>query len=215
MKKISSFFAITLLTAFVLGACGGNAGNDSDQEPVQEEQVDEEETSLVDRDELEEEKEEDQNSPNLGAGDTEDQLDLAIGDTGTIETTIEKFEMTIESIQMESEIDGETPDLGVFILANVEFKNIHDEALDLQQAVDTFEVTTTEDGGGYGPVSEYYNVVIDAFEGELEPGDTVKGQILFEDQQGDTHYIKVNPGLVASSAVKNQVTWSFTEEDSD
>ncbi|MBM0066640.1 DUF4352 domain-containing protein [Alkalicoccobacillus gibsonii] len=238
MKKTKLLTVLTFVSVAILVGCNNDStSNNSVPNTDNQEQKDENDpgeqnnqdssedngddndieggSSLVERNDDANDSESEEKEPNLGEGDTEDQLNLEIGDTGVIETTIEKFEMTINSVTVEKEIDGEKPDLGVFVLADVTFRNIHEEPLDLEQAVGTFEVTTSEDGGGYGPVSEFYNVEVEDLSGDLEPGEEVQGQILFEDNLGDKHYIKVNPGLISASAVKNQVMWKFSEEDSE
>ncbi|GAF12526.1 hypothetical protein JCM19046_3668 [Bacillus sp. JCM 19046] len=171
----------------------------------------EEGSGLVDRNTIDnnEADETDDSSPNLAEGSTEDQLDLTLGDTATIETTIELFEMTLDSVEVASEMDGEAPDLDVFVLADVTITNLADDPLDLEEAVEIFEITSNLEGGGYWPVSELYEVEVDTFIGELASGETASGQILFEGNEGDEHYIRVRSGLVAASAVKNQVTWTF------
>lgn len=149
---------------------------------------------------------------NLAAGETEDQLDLAIGDMGTIETTIEHFTVTVQSIEFLNELKGETPERDHFILADVTIENIKDETLDLEQAVDVLEVTTTLEGSGGGDFSHLYEID-QPLSGDVQPGESVSGQLVFLANDSEEYYIRVNPGLISSSAVKNQVIWSFTEND--
>ncbi|MEN0642156.1 DUF4352 domain-containing protein [Alkalicoccobacillus gibsonii] len=170
-------------------------------------------SGLTDRNESSDSLEED-DRVNLAAGDTEDQLDLAIGDMGTIETTIEHFTLTIQSIEFLNELKGETPERDQFVLADVTIENINDDTLDLEQAVDLLEVTTTLEGSGGGDFSHLYEVD-QPLSGDVQPGESVSGQLVFLANDSEEYYIRVNPGLISSSAVKNQVIWTFTEEDSE
>nr|WP_276569434.1 DUF4352 domain-containing protein [Shouchella lehensis] len=204
----------------VLAACSNDQeaipqeGNESTDEEVNgtEETEVEEGSGLIERNTDDDEEDTNGSSPNLGEGSTEDQIDLTVGDTGTIETTIQHFELTIDSVAMDSNLDGEKPDLDTFILVDVTIKNLHNEPLKLEETVEIFEVTSDLDGGGYWPVSELYDVDVDELSGELSTNESVSGQILFENNEGEEHYIRIRSGLVAASAVKNQVIWTLPAE---
>ncbi|MEN0642154.1 hypothetical protein MKY91_03110 [Alkalicoccobacillus gibsonii] len=214
--KISAAIAVSLC---LLVACGSNE-NDSEQssvenEPESNESEDEVNSSgLIDKDELNEESDE-EDSSNQDDDNTEDQLDLEIGDQATIETTISSFEFTLDSVEIKDELNAVVPDLDVFIVADFTVTNIYDEPIMIEDATGIFEVTTDLDGGGYGDVSEHYDVDVKTVTGELQPGETITGQLVMEDQTNAEHYIRVKSGLVASSSVRNQAIWTFTEDDSE
>lgn len=171
-------------------------------------------SGLIDKDEINGDKENDESDEpeaNLGEGETEDQLDLEIGDTAVIETTISKFEYTVKAIEIKDEIDSVRPDLDIFVVSDISIKNVSDEVINIEDAIGIFEVTTDLNGGGYGDVSQYYDVGIESIEGELQPDETFEGQLLYEDQSNAEHYIRVKSGLVSSSSVKNQAIWTFDE----
>ncbi|MBM0066646.1 hypothetical protein [Alkalicoccobacillus gibsonii] len=236
MKKIITFSTMVLITSTVLVACGegadkasevdGNHGTDQEEQVGEEGTVDHSEpvsneidddansSGLIDKDELNEESNE-EGSTNQDDGNTEDQLDLEIGDQATIETTISSFEFTLDSVEIKDELNAVVPDLDVFIVVDFTLTNIYDEPIMIEDATGIFEVTTDLDGGGYGDVSEQYDVDVKTVTGELQPGETISGQLVMEDQTNAEHYIRVNSGLVASSSVKNQAIWTFTEEDSE
>ncbi|MGN7312389.1 hypothetical protein ACTHQ4_14940 [Alkalicoccobacillus gibsonii] len=229
MKKIS-LFSLVSLVAFVQVACGdeankvsevdGNQDTDLDEKLSEEGTINHSESNevnssgLIDKDELNEESDE-EDSSNQDDDNTEDQLDLEIGDQATIETTISSFEFTLDSVEIKDELNAVVPDLDVFIVADFTVTNIYDEPIMIEDATDIFEVTTELEGGGYGDVSEHYDVDVKTVTGELQPGETISGQLIMEDQTNAEHYIRVKSGLVASSSVKNQAIWTLTEEDSE
>ncbi|MEY8749546.1 DUF4352 domain-containing protein [Alkalicoccobacillus gibsonii] len=150
-------------------------------------------------------------SPNLGNGETEDQLDLKIGDTGIIETTIATFAVTIYEARIEKSIEDEEPDRENFVLVDVSLENLSDSEIDIRDSLDVLELTGDLEGSG-GPDFSHLSDVIETMEGTLDPGETVKGNLLFEADEFETYYIRVREGLVAASASKNQTIWTFIEK---
>lgn len=181
-----------------------NATETSDQEDHSES------SGLVERNADDNDDSDDQNSM-LDEGDTEDQLDLKIGDTGIIETTIATFAVTIHEARIEKSIEDEEPDRENFVLVDVSLENLSDSEIDIRDSLDVLELTGDLEGSG-GPDFSHLSDVIETMEGTLDPGETVKGNLLFEADEFETYYIRVREGLVAASASKNQTIWTFIEK---
>ena len=110
MKKIITFSTMLLITSTVLMACGDSSDNTSGTEDT------------IETNQTETEEEENGLEENKSDGEIGDQLDLGIGDTAVIESTIGKYEITLESAEFRSEIDGQKSELEDFILVNIDLK---------------------------------------------------------------------------------------------
>jgi len=141
-----------------------------------------------------------------------DQLDLKIGDTGQVETTLGRYEITVDSISKKDEIDGRRSQADYFFVADVTVKNIGDDSIDANESKDNLEITSMLEGSGFSDVASFFES-IDEIEGTLEPGESISGQMLFEEDEADTYYLRFTEGLVAAGVVKNQVIWTFTLDE--
>ncbi|MEK4563627.1 DUF4352 domain-containing protein [Alkalihalobacillus sp. FSL R5-0424] len=211
--------AVLLVSVGILSACGDNADQSSDDMTTSgSEQRDTDETGsdegLTEKRNSDSREDSDQTDTNLGEGSTEDQVDLQIGDTGVVETSISDYEVTLHSIEFRDELNGQSTDLDTFVIANVTIKNIGDSLIDIKDSLNVFEISTGIDDGGYWETSEHYDG-FEEFTGELEPGEEKNGDLLFDDLEGEEHYLKVRKGLIAAGGVKNEVTWTFTEGDEE
>lgn len=157
---------------------------------------------------------EEDSSPDLSEGTTEDQLDLRIGDTGKIETNLNVIEITLNDVSLEEEINGEMPERDYFFVADITLKNLADEKADIAEALDVLEIASSLDGSGGSDYSHYYDA-IEPMEGELESGQEIRGQLLFEEDDFEEYFIRVSLGLVAAEGAKNQAIWTFTKEEAE
>ncbi|MEN0642155.1 hypothetical protein MKY91_03115 [Alkalicoccobacillus gibsonii] len=144
----------------------------------------------------------------------EDGLDLGIGESAVIETTIGTAEVTLTGVTIQDTFEDESPELDLFVLANVTVTNLSEHSQPVNDIVNAFEVTPDLEGSGYSEISTHYEV-IDTWEGELEPNETAEGQLLYQSVESPQQIIRVNPGLVSAEAVKQDVRWIFTEDDSE
>lgn len=131
-----------------------------------------------------------------------------------IETTIGTAEVTLTSVTFQDTFEDESPELDLFVLANVTVTNMSEHSQSVNDIVSAFEVTPDLEGSGYSEISKHYEG-IDTWEGELEPNQTAEGQLLYQSVESPQQIIRVNPGLVSAEAVKQDVRWTFTEEDSE
>ena len=217
MKKSILVNAGLLVSIGILTACGDNNEQSLDESSSNESEINEsnEEGStegLPEKSDFGSNDDSDDGSEtNFDEGTTEDQLDLTIGDTGVIETNLNLIELTLNSVEFEESINGETPERESFIIANVTLKNLADDTLDIVEALDVIEITGGLDISGGSDYSHYYDA-IEPLEGELESGQEIEGQLLFEEDEFDKYYIRVTEGLIAAGGAKNQAIWTFREE---
>ncbi|WYP27066.1 DUF4352 domain-containing protein [Alkalihalobacillus sp. FSL W8-0930] len=223
MKINKTGVAVLLISVSILNACGNNEGQSSeDMTTSGSEQSDansqvegssEGLTEKIDSSSDDGDTEKD-SSPNLGEGTTEDQLDLRIGDTGQIETSLNMFELTVNSVEMMDDINGETPEIDKIILTNVTLKNLSDTTMDISEALDVIEITSMLEGSGFPDFSKYYDSV-ETLEGQLDSGEEIKGQLVFEENESDEYFIRVSEGLIAAGGAKNQAIWTFAKDDAE
>lgn len=142
----------------------------------------------------------------------EDQLDLRIGDTGIADTTIGKFELTVDSAEIVgSELDGVESVLEEIIVLNLTFKNIGDEVIIAEDIMSMMGITDNIDGSNYHNNPEAFES-IDTFEGELQPGEERKTQFVAHIYEADEYYFRMDPGNVASGST-NQILWTISAEE--
>ncbi|MEY8749547.1 DUF4352 domain-containing protein [Alkalicoccobacillus gibsonii] len=223
MKMINLLVSLTV-AGTLLTACNNQETTDtpSSQESSEDSsenknpQVEDSSEGLTERIDSSSDDEETENdsSPNLGEGTTEDQLDLRIGDTGKIETSLNMFELTVNSVEMMDDINGETPEIDKIILTDVTLKNLSDTTMDISEALDVIEITSMLEGSGFPDFSQYYDSV-ETLEGQLESGEEIKGQLVFEENESDEYFIRVSEGLIAAGGAKNQAIWTFTKDEAE
>ncbi|MEY8749537.1 hypothetical protein [Alkalicoccobacillus gibsonii] len=232
MKKMINLALVATLTVGVLMACNNNEGNDSsttepsngdtgtsDNDNESDVEADDSSDNEGSSEGLTDKRDSDKNSEdsgdsdvNLGEGTTEDQPDLRLGDTGKIETNLNIIEVTLNDLTIEESINGETPERENFLVADITLKNVADEPLDIEEAVDVLEIASSLDGSGGSDYSHYYDA-IEPMQGELASGEQIEGQLLFEEDSYDEYYIRVSLGLVASGGAKNQAIWTINKDE--
>ncbi|MEY8749542.1 DUF4352 domain-containing protein [Alkalicoccobacillus gibsonii] len=202
MMKNRVFASITL-TMFILflTACGDT------EEPATTESVLEKETNETTEAEVEDKDE------NETESDAEDQLDLRMGDTATIHSTIGTYEITLNRMEYKEEVDGERSDLEAYLLAEYTLKNIGDEPIQILDSVSRLEAKDILEASGEPNVAGSYPSVDSFEEGELQLGESVSGEVLFNVYDADVYYLNVIQGLVASGGIKNDVVFTIDKEE--
>ncbi|MEN0642153.1 DUF4352 domain-containing protein [Alkalicoccobacillus gibsonii] len=142
----------------------------------------------------------------------DDQDDLKIGDSGSVETTLATYQVTLDGLEIVEQMNGVEPEMEVFVVADVTIKNVGENTIDINDSLLIWDISQRDEGGSYSERSQVYDV-LDPFDGELEPGEEQTGQLLYENYDSEEHFIRVREGLLSSSAVKNKVTWSFSKEE--
>lgn len=225
MKRLILLFGVLLLSVGIAAACSSNTdnnevennvdanveeGNNETNENVEDENEatdanDEEMTTDV---ETEIENELDTSS----SSEFDDQTDLKIGDTGQMDSTLGKFEITIKSIKQVDSLDGEVSMFDHIFIADVTVKNIGDTPIDARDIITSLEITDDLEGSGSEDTSEHF-MSVNALNGTIAPGESLDGEAVYEARDSDTYYIRVVSGLIASGAVKNEATWTFNNNE--
>ena len=159
-----------------------------------------------------EENEEDEKNDIFAEGKFEDQLDLSIGDTGTVETLAGITEFTVNEVEILEDVDGEMSDLDFYFLINFTVKNVGEEQIDAREAIDILEATDFLEGTGFSDEAPYYESV-DSIEGTLLSEEETTGDVLFVARDAEEYYIRVTEGLVGSGAAKNQIRFTFQKNE--
>lgn len=138
--KYTSIFILLLSLVMVMGACSNDKKEQDKEkeETVVEEQENpnenEDDVVIDEQEEQEEEEEVDEEEDSLEQ--IEHQKGLKIGDTGTVVSGSlnenDRYEITLNDIELLTEVEGETIYNEIFVKANVSIKNIEDEPLSLE-----------------------------------------------------------------------------------
>lgn len=213
MKKYYLTAMMGLLCMFALAACSADEDTDNDEpaEGAQSQESEENETEAEETGDNAEETESD--SDLITESEFGDQLDLQIGDTGQVQTNLDAFEVTLESVTKETELDGEPAELDFFLIADITLTNISDDVIDADSAKGTLEMTGMLDGSGFSDLSEHGYEGIEGVEGELAPGESAEGQFVVQIMESDEYYMRIIGGLIAAGGVLNDVRWTFTESE--
>ncbi|MGN7312384.1 hypothetical protein ACTHQ4_14915 [Alkalicoccobacillus gibsonii] len=195
MEKSLTVISSMLIALIVLVACN------TEETPEPESESNEVETDQSDKE-----------NNVLAEGEFDDQLDLAIGDTGRVDTLSGAYGVTVDRVELLEDIDGELPELDHFLLVTYTVQNIGDEDLDAREAVDILESTHRLEGSGYSDNAQYYEQ-FNAIEGILAPDEQVTGEALYSAYDSEEYFLRVTDGLVGSGAAKNQIQFSFQKGD--
>lgn len=142
-----------------------------------------------------------------------DQLELEIGDTATIESTIGTYEITLNDMQYHEEIEGEISDLEIYLIADYTLRNVGEEDISAVESTTTLELTDYLDGSGQPDIAGAFEKIEYFSDDQLKPGDEVHGQAVYESYDADTFYVRAVQGLVASGGLKNDVLFTIEKEE--
>ncbi|ADU31784.1 DUF4352 domain-containing protein [Evansella cellulosilytica] len=150
----------------------------------------------------------DEETENIEQDDSYESKDevLSIGDTGRMIDTLGEYEITVHSAKAFKEIEGNTPTMDVYVVVDVSFKNIGDEELFANDVKRTHLFSDNE----LPQENLFFIEFIDDIDGEINPGETVTGQLIFEQNDSDFYELIFGWGL---STVSNELTWHFTREE--
>ena len=143
MKRFLFLLIAFFLSTSVLAACSSESDNKKKTESTNggvEKQPDTSRDTKGSSEDNEAEDSEDSKKNKVGdtsSGDFKDQTELKIGDTGQAESTLGKYEITVNSVQMKDEINGEKPKIDHLFLVEVTVKNIGDSTIDAMETIGT------------------------------------------------------------------------------
>lgn len=214
MRKDITLLGTIGLRLIILAACSSDAAEKENPKPVKVEITTEEEKGEDTQvsGENKEDTEAKDAEANTAGGNFKDQVDLKIGDTGQAESTIGKYEITINSVEMKDHLDGKESMFDHFFIMDVTVKNLDDQPLEAIEPINTLELTENLEGSGSNDYSQNY-ASIKALTGKVEPGQSIDGQAVFHGRESDKYYVTTNVGLLAAGAVKNKTTWTFDKSE--
>ena len=208
-----------MLLGIALAACNSEneeenteaEGNES-QEAVEDTELDSEVEENEEPGETEDTNENDSSGSGPFEVTEEDQLDLRVGDTGLIETSIGTYELTVESAEiLGSELDGQETPLDEIILLELTFHNIGDDAIIAEDIMSILRIGDNYDGSGYSNAAGAYDSV-EEFTGEIQPGEERTAQFIADIITGEEYYFRQRPGAVAAGTT-NEVIWTIPDEE--
>ncbi|MFD1171470.1 hypothetical protein [Oceanobacillus picturae] len=177
-------------------------GNNNEDEQEEEESTNEEDSS----------KEDEERASGPFETQTEDQLDLTIGDTGRFDTDLTTFEITLEDAEIiEGELDGEQPQFDSIILLDITIKNTGEETHPVQDLMYGLEVTSDLRGTGMQNGAEYFDSV-EEMTGELASGEEITGQFITDIRDAEEYYFRLRSGITGSGA-SNEVIWTIPDKE--
>ena len=193
------------LTLLIIGGCNNVEPEDLNDSNASEEIIsDENESNFEDTGEDE--------SNSEGSEDDHDLLSL--GETGLMETAIGDFEVTPTSYRFEEELeegnDLITPSNEVFIIVDLEIKNVDENPIKSEDLIYSV-VLGNLDGAGLGAYVNYD--AIDNFQGEITPGETMTGEVLFDFIREDTYQLSFGESYLDS--LSNEVRWEFYAHEAE
>jgi len=141
----------------------------------------------------------------------EDAVMLEIGETGDMKTTVAEYEMTPTNVEVFDERDGEKPtnEGDVFVLIDFTLKNTDTESVDPEDIIDLGVVLEGDEFTSDNYWGMDYDFV-EELEEEIEPGEEVTGQLLFELDPSDSYELHFDWGLAAEDI---RYIWEIDEND--
>ena len=131
---------------------------------------------------------------------------LRLGETGTVESTIGEYEITVESFEFVDEVEGESSLMELFVLVDVSVTNTGDQTL-LGEDINSAALFNQE---GITQENTLYYESIELLKGEMAPGESMQGQLLFHQSSSDYYDMVFNYGL---ETVSTELTWRFDAEE--
>ncbi|MEK4563618.1 DUF4352 domain-containing protein [Alkalihalobacillus sp. FSL R5-0424] len=202
MKKSVTSTSLIILLSLFLFAC-----NSTGPTSEQSEETNQSETINSTR--------EDESTEDKPSEETDtDQLDLGVGDTGDVHSTIGSYSITVNEVEILDEVEGEMSELDYFIRVNYTVKNIGDEEIDAREAIDTMESVHDLERSGFRDRSPYIDE-IDGIDGSLSPGESITGDTVYDAYESEENYLRITEGLVGSGAVENQIRFTFHKSEAE
>lgn len=221
MKKLLIMLGLLGMGLAILAGCSSDETDQVDNEVKTGEKI-EKESSSSDEDNKETEAKSDTTTSNdtktknetntKSSGTPKDQENLKIGDTATIESTLGKFEVTLESVKGVKEIDGEESLLGNLLITQLTVKNVGEKAFNTEDQIDTLEMVTDIKGEGSPDDSAHFES-LKKLTGNLEPGESVSGEAVFEAYESDEYLLMTKRSYRVGNTVYNNAVWTIKKSE--
>ncbi|MGN8645405.1 hypothetical protein ACTNEO_04835 [Gracilibacillus sp. HCP3S3_G5_1] len=140
--------------------------------------------------------------------EAEDKEVLSLGETGEVTGILGNYEITVNSFEILDEIEGEPSLMEVLVLVNFEVTNIDDVPIvgkDIYNGM-LFDDDDTSQENLYD-----FESIKMLTEEEIQPGETVEAQMLFDQNNSDYYELVFNFGALESNATI--LTWRFDADE--
>lgn len=131
---------------------------------------------------------------------------LSLGETGTMTTVLGEYEVTAHSVEIHEKFGDAKLNRDMFVIIDISIKNIGEDTLngsDITKAV-------IFDDRGLRANALIHHDFVELITGDIEPGETESGQLLFDSNSSDSFELLFGYGRRLTS---NEVRWSFTADD--
>ncbi|HET7627420.1 MAG TPA: DUF4352 domain-containing protein [Bacillales bacterium] len=184
MKKFVMKYGVLLLIMAIMAGCGTstNSHNSSSAPKSQGEKQDKETESK--------------------------QVDLHVGETGTVKDTLGKYRVTLNSVQRKPEIEGKKLPNESFLIVNITIKNIGNKVIDAQDVISAVKLLDSDEAGSDNRARNFKK--IELIKGKLSKGQKTSGELVFDVFKSDYYNLVWNNGF---SSLSNEVSWKITPED--
>ncbi|MBU9724255.1 MULTISPECIES: DUF4352 domain-containing protein [Bacillaceae] len=134
---------------------------------------------------------------------------LQLGESGTIDTILGKYEITIHSAESYESIDGNNSSRGVFTVLSTTITNVGENTLN---GDDIARAVLSRDTVGGTPNDRDLDFV-ENFTDPIEPGESVTGELIFDHSVAENLYeVKFGTGV---STTPDELVWEYTGDDID
>jgi len=220
MKKVLIMLGLLGMSLAILAGCSSDETDQVDNDVKTDDKIEKESSSSDAAKEAEDKSDTTtskgtttKNKTNTkSSGTPKDQENLKIGDTATIESTLGKFEVTLESVKGVKEIDGEESLLGNLLITQLTVKNVGEKAFNTMDQIDTLEMVTNMEWDGSPDDSAHFES-LKKLTGNLEPGDSVSGEAVFEAYDSDEYLLMTKRSYRAGNTVYNNAVWTIQNSE--
>ena len=211
MKRI----LIILITGLLLsvtacedgdGAENTSATNKKENENTTEENGDE--VTEGNKQNAEQDKEEVNDNESGDSEWGEDQLDLKIGDTGTVNNNFTSYEVTVNSVEYMDKIGDELPQNDRFVLVELTIKNLGKDSYSAEDILSSANLTESPGTSGTWPI--IMEGIAEEWPGELSTNESQTGVLLFDISNSDEYALQLG---TSHKSLSNEVRILFTDAD--
>ncbi|WP_440896937.1 DUF4352 domain-containing protein [Amphibacillus sp. Q70] len=203
MKKTLRFLFVSLAVLLVISGCSNGTSEADDIDDNDVEAPDDNETNDDKMVSSEDDGEDSDSNRDL----------LSLGETGTVETVLGNFEVTPTAVRFVEEMEEsdpyQNPDNGTFIIVDATITNIDDDVIDIEE-INSARLHN-EDGSGGVPAYEFDS--INFFVGDLEPGESEDGELLFDYSKSDAYQLSFGSAYLDS--LSDEVRWLLEVDDGE
>ncbi|WP_170885514.1 DUF4352 domain-containing protein [Bacillus alkalicellulosilyticus] len=204
MKRF--LFLVSILVLSVVVGCSN--GDTNDVPGNQEQEKSGTENIEVNNEQIEDEDISNENADNKessGNGKAEDAT-LKLGETGFMKSPIGEYEITVHNVRLVDKVGDYPPLTDSFFVFNVSITNIGDNTISGSDVVIS-DLFNEEDRKSGSLILEEINVIDE----DIEPGETVEGEILFDQSFSDSYSLIFGYAIITS----NELTWNFSFDEID